>query len=107
MFVRVVEITAKTGKTNELVRIASSQVLTILRDQPGFVDEVILQSPDDAHKVLALSFWKSRKDADNYNRDAFPRVNQLINNLTEQPPTVRPFEVTSSTAHNIVAGKAA
>lgn len=103
MFVRVVEITAKSGKTNDLVRITSSQVLTILREQPGFVDEIVLQSPDDSNRVLALSFWKSRKDADNYNRDAFPKVNQLINNLTEQPPTVRPFEVTASTAHNIVA----
>lgn len=107
MFVRVVEITAKPGQTNVVAHITSNEVLTILREQPGFVDEIVLQSPDNPTSVLALSFWKSSKDADSYNRTAFPRVNQLISNLLEQPPTVRTFDVTASTAHNIAAGKAA
>lgn len=107
MFARIVEITAKTGKGKELVRTVNDQVLTILRDQPGFVDEVTLLSHEEPDRLLALSFWKTRGDAEVYNRETFPRVNQLLRNLIEGTLQVRTFDVATSTAHNIAAGRAA
>jgi quinol monooxygenase YgiN len=107
MFTRVVEITAKTGKGKELVRTVNDQVLTILKSQPGFVDEIALVSEDNPDRLLALSFWKSREDAEKYNREGFPRVNDAIRNLTEGAPQVRTFEVVTSTIQKIAAGKAA
>lgn len=107
MFVRVLDFSAKTGKARELLRTINDQIIPILRDQPGFVDEVTLQSPDDPSDLIAISFWKSRGDAENYNEDVFPRVSSLIGVFLDSTPRVRTFDVATSTAHNISTVKKA
>jgi quinol monooxygenase YgiN len=107
MFTRVVEVTTKAGKARDLTRTVSDKVLPILKNQPGFQDEVTLVSDEDSNRILAISFWKSREHAENYNRDHYPKVMELIRNLIEGTPQVRTFEVEESTVHRIAAGKAA
>ena len=107
MFTRVVEITTKPGKARELSRTVNDKVITILKNQPGFVDELVLISEENPDQMLALSFWRSREDADKYNREQYSKVTDLIQNLSEGPPKVRTFNVDQSTVHKIAAGKAA
>jgi heme-degrading monooxygenase HmoA len=107
MFVRIVELNAKTGKGKELARAIGDQVLALLKNQPGFVDEVVLISPDNPDRGVGISFWQSREDAEKYNREAFPKITEMMRPVLEGAPLVRNFEVTTSTAHNIVGVKAA
>jgi heme-degrading monooxygenase HmoA len=107
MFTRVVEITSKPGKARELSRTISDKVLTILKNQPGFVDEILLMSADSQDRLLALSFWNTSEDAQKYNREQFPKVTELMKNLIEGQPQVRTYNVDQSTVHNIGARKAA
>ncbi|HEY6253902.1 MAG TPA: antibiotic biosynthesis monooxygenase [Candidatus Angelobacter sp.] len=107
MFTRAVEVTTKPGKARELSRTISDKVLNILKTQPGFVDEVVLISEENPDQILALSFWNSDTDAQTYNREHFPKVIELIQNLTAGPPKVRTFNVEQSTIHKIAAGRAA
>ncbi len=107
MFVRILDMNAKTGKGKELARAINDQALPILKNQPGFVDEVVLFSPDNPDRGVALSFWKSREDAEKYNRETFPKVNELMRPTLEGAPQVRTFDVVTSTAHNIIPAKAA
>jgi heme-degrading monooxygenase HmoA len=107
MFTRIVEVTTKAGKARDLARTINDKVLTLLRTQPGFVDEVILISDQNPDRVLAMSFWNNREDAEKYNREMFPKVNEIIRASLEGAPTVQTFDVEQSTAHRIAAGKAA
>ena len=107
MFTRVVEITAKNGKARELSSTIGDKVLSILRQQSGFVDEITLVSRDNPDRVLALSFWNTAEDADRYNRQAFSRVNEIIQNLITAPPQVRTFDVATSTITELAARRAA
>ncbi len=107
MFTRVVEITSKVGKARDLTRTVSDKVLTILKNQTGFLDEITLVSDEDPNRVLAISFWKSKEHADAYQREQFSKVTEIINNLIEGTPQVRTFEVEQSTVHKIAAGRAA
>lgn len=107
MFTRVVEVTTKSGKARELSQTIHDRVLSIVKNQPGFQDEIVLVSDDNPDQLLAISFWKSREDAEKYNREQFPKVNEVIRNLIEGSPRVRTFEVDTSTVHRIAAGKAA
>jgi quinol monooxygenase YgiN len=107
MFTRIVEITSKAGKARDLTRTVSEKVLTILRNQPGFMDEITLVSDEDPNRILAISFWKSKDHADAYQRDQFNRVTDTISNLLEGTPQVRTFEVETSTVHKIASGRAA
>ena len=107
MFTRVVEITSKAGKARDLARTVSDKVLTILKNQPGFMDEITLISDEDPNRILAISFWKSKEHANAYHRDQFNRVTETISNVIEGTLKVRTFEVETSTVHKIPAGKAA
>jgi heme-degrading monooxygenase HmoA len=102
MFSRIVEINAKPGKGKELVLALGDKTLEILREQPGFVDMITFQSKDNADHVIGISFWKTQEDAIKYNAQAYPRVLELVRNVSEGPGQVRTFDVTLSTAHKIV-----
>jgi heme-degrading monooxygenase HmoA len=107
MFSRVVEVTAKTGKAGELSRAITEKTIPILRDQPGFVDEIVLVAEENPDRVLALSFWETRQDAEKYNRETFSQVTELIRNLIADTPRVQTFDVTASTVHDIATEEAA
>jgi heme-degrading monooxygenase HmoA len=107
MFTRIVEVTAKNGKARELSRTIDEKVLALLRQQPGFVDEITLISREHPDRLLALSFWNSAEDAERYSREGFSKVNEIIRNLITDPPQVRTFDVATSTINKLAAGRAA
>jgi heme-degrading monooxygenase HmoA len=107
MFTRVVEITTKSGKSHEVANTINETILPILRQQSGFLDETVLTSDMESNRVLALSFWKTKEDAERYNKEQFPKINEMISHLVETTPVVRTFNVHTSTPHKIAAEKAA
>ena len=81
MFTRVVEITSKSGKARELCNTIDDQVLLILRRQAGFVDEAVMASDTEPNRVLALSFWNTREDAERYEGEQFDTVQTTVSLL--------------------------
>ena len=63
MFSRIVELTSKPGKNTQLADTIDDKVLPILKKQKGFVDETVLVSDKDDNRVLSLSFWNTKEDA--------------------------------------------
>jgi heme-degrading monooxygenase HmoA len=107
MFTRIVEVTTKPGKSNEVANAINEKILPFLRQQPGFLDETVLTSETESNGVLGISFWKTKEDAERYSREQFPKVNEILADLIETTPIVRTFHVHTSTPHKIAAGKAA
>jgi len=107
MFTRVVEITCKPGKTNEVCSAANDKVLPILRKQQGFQDEIVLVSSTNHNKVLAISFWNRREDAERYHQEQFSRIGETLRPLIDGDPHVGTYDVNTSTVHHITLGKAA
>lgn len=107
MFTRVVELTTKTGKARELCTTIDEKVLPILKKQAGFVDEAVPASDTDTNRVLAISFWNSKDDAERYHREQYPKINEMLSHLLETDPVIRTFEIHTSTTHRVAAVKAA
>jgi len=107
MFTRTVELTAKSGKGRELSITINDKVLPILKKQAGFVDETVLVSDAEPNRILALSFWNSKEDAERYHREQYPAIQEMVRHLLDVEPVIRTFNVDSSTTHKIAAGKAA
>jgi heme-degrading monooxygenase HmoA len=107
MFTRVVELTSKSDKAKELSSTITEKVVPILKKQPGFVDETILVSDTEPTRVLGLSFWNRRADAERYHQEQYPKIQEMLNPLLETEPLILTFEVHSSTTHRIAPGKAA
>ena len=107
MFTRIVEVTSKPGKSHEVADLIHQKILPILRQQTGFIDEIILESDTEPDLVVAMSFWKTMADAEKYHRENFAKITQPILPVTEGTPVVRTFNVHTSTAHKIAKGLAA
>jgi heme-degrading monooxygenase HmoA len=107
MFTRLVEITTKAGKSQEAANTINEKIMPFLRQQPGFLDETVLTSDTESNRVIGISFWKTKEDAERYSRDQYPKVNEILADLIETAPVVRTFNVHTSTPHKIAPGKAA
>jgi heme-degrading monooxygenase HmoA len=78
MYTRVVELTTKPGKARELAEAINDKVLPILKKQTGFVDETVLLSDAESQRVLALSFWNSKEDAERYHRERYAKISDVM-----------------------------
>ena len=107
MFTRIVELTTKPGKNKELSDTINDKVLPVLKKQKGFVDETVFVSDEDNDRVVALGFWNTKEDAEQYHRAEYQNVHEKIRHLLESEPVIRTFNVHSSTSPRIAAGKAA
>jgi heme-degrading monooxygenase HmoA len=107
MFTRVLELTSKPGKSKELSNAINEKVVPILQKQNGFADEIVLISNAEPDRLLSLSFWKSREDAERYERQQYKNITDSLRHLLGAEPLVRTFEVHTSTGMKIVAGRAA
>ena len=107
MFTRVVEMTSKSGKSQELANTINDRAVPILKRQRGFVDEIVLVSSGDPNRVLALSFWNKIEDAEEYQREQYQNIHDTVRHLLEAEPEVQTFDVHTSTTHKIAASKAA
>lgn len=107
MFTRVVEVNVKPGKAKELARILQEKVLPILKQQAGFLDEIVLISTIEPDRVLTLSFWKEPANADRYHRQEFPKITEMLMPLVTATPTVHTYSVDLSTPHKVALGVAA
>ncbi len=107
MFARIIELTAKTGKQRHLTRVIDASVLSILKKQTGFVDEIVLNSDTEPERVISVSFWKRREDAEQYHEREYATIRDLVRPMLEADPVIRTFNVSSWTTHKIAAGTAA
>jgi heme-degrading monooxygenase HmoA len=107
MFTRVVELTSKPGKAQELSNTINEKGVPILKKQDGFVDEIILNSDAEPDKVLALSFWKTKQDAERYHREQYKNIHESLRHLLQTEPNIRTFDVHTSTGQKIAVERAA
>ena len=61
----------------------------------------------EGNRVLALGFWQTKEDAEQYHRAEYPKVQEMLRPLLESEPVIRTFNVHSSTSLRVAAGKAA
>ena len=86
MFTRVVELTTKSGKSKELANTIDEKIVPTLKKQRGFVDEMVLVSDGEPNRILSVSFWNSREDAEQYHRDQYPKIRESIQHLLQGEP---------------------
>ncbi|MBV8208175.1 MAG: antibiotic biosynthesis monooxygenase [Acidobacteria bacterium] len=74
MFARVVSATLNPSKANEFRSTVTGQIENTLRSQPGFLELISLTSESDSNKVIAVSIWRTRQDAEKYESATASRV---------------------------------
>ena len=108
MFARVVECQSTVGRSEQVARKLNNDVLPILQKQPGFVNFLTLSDKTTAERLVCVSFWTSREgDAEEYHRQHYETITNMLKPVLESPPTLKSFTVSASTAHRIAVSRAA
>src|SRR3990172_3866485 len=102
MYARHVSFNLKTLKREELTQTFEKDILPLLQQQDGFIDEITFVSPDGKDAV-AISLWDRKENADVYSRETYPQVLKSLARMVEGTPQVRGYEVATSTLHKTAA----
>ena len=78
MFTRFVECHVKPDKKDDFTNKLRNDVLPILQKQPGFVDLIGLVSENDPERIVSVSFWNSKQDAERYHREHYNRIAEML-----------------------------
>jgi len=96
MFSRHITVQIKKTWMSEIPQVFEKEVLPILRRQKGFLDELLLITPDKS-EMVAISLWENKEFAEVYNREFYPEVVKILNKYLEGTPIVKTYDVKYAT----------
>ena len=106
MFARTVEFIANLEKKEELVKVLRNEVLPILKKQTGFMEilpffpETKPEAKDE--KVIAITLWTEKRYAERYEREAFPKVEEVLQPYLTTPITFKAYNVETTLCEHFV-----
>jgi len=108
MFARIAEVTAKPGQASNVSQAARERLIPMLKQQPGFIDTLGLNSDTDPNQLVGITLWKSKEDAEKaLASEQAQQFLQSIRPLLQGELVFRTFNVETSTMHNIGITRAA
>jgi hypothetical protein len=100
MYAREITIRLRSNMLNDFNKTFEQEVLPMLRKHKGFKDEITFFIPN-TNDVVAISLWNSKDEAEAYNTAGYPEVLKLLSKTIDGTPSLRTFEVLSSTLHKV------
>ena len=100
MYTRNVSMKLKANSAPEFTRTLEKEIISLLRKQKGFQDEISFVAPE-RNEAVAISFWDKKESAEAYNREKYPEILKALSKVVEGTPRVETFEVGNSTSHEI------
>lgn len=96
MWVRVGSFLIKPGQAASLRATYNELAVPKVRAQPGNLACLLLEPNEDGEPFLAITVWKDRASADNYESSGTAKeVVSLVRELFAGPPTLRSYESAS------------
>jgi hypothetical protein len=106
MFARRVTMVLKPNRTAQFTRTIKNEIISLLRKQKGFRDEIRFVAPDGT-AAIGITLWDHTENAAAYYRTTYPQVLELLARVVEGTTEVKTLEVSNSTYHKIAARAAA
>src|SRR6266568_983608 len=73
MFARHLMLQLKPNAVNEFPVVFEKEILPLLRRQKGFLDELLLVTPEK-REAVAISLWETKEHAEIYTREIYPQI---------------------------------
>lgn len=96
MFARIVESVPKMEmleKREEVLRVLKNEVLPIMRKQHGFLEILPFTPEVKNERFVTITLWTDKKDAERYEQEAFPRVQEILKPYMAAPMTTKYYTV--------------
>lgn len=95
MFARILEISPRTDKKRELINALNDQIVPMLKQQPGFVETLAFVPEAKTDRIISIGFWTEKRYAEQYAREAYPKVEQILEPFMAVPINVKRYTVES------------
>ena len=93
MFAGMIQLAAKQGRARELTKLLTERSLTVLKQQPGFVQAIALTPETEQDQIVGISIWNSKADADRFTHGQSQQLLESYRPLLQAEPTFRSFNV--------------
>jgi heme-degrading monooxygenase HmoA len=102
MFARTVEFIPKLEKKEEFEKVVRNEVLPILNKQPGFLEILPLVPENNTEKMITITLWAEKRDAERYEREVYPKVEGILKPYLTTPVTFKHYTVETSVCKHFV-----
>ena len=96
MFARIVELFPKLERKDEFLKMVRMDVLPILKKQPGFLEILPFMPEVENERVVVITLWAEKRDAERYVREVFPKVSDILKPYLLSPVASRHYTLESS-----------
>lgn len=93
MFARILQFVPKVEKREDMIRVIKRDVLPILKKQTGFLEILPFMPEIKNEHVVMVSLWNERKDFERYEREWFPKVEEMLQPYLTTPITWKLYTV--------------
>ena len=107
MFARIVEFIPKAEAKEDFVKKVRNEVLPILKKQTGFLEILPLFPENKAEKVITITLWMEKRDAECYEREVYPKVEAIVKQYLTTPVTFKHYSVETTLCEHFVEALAA
>jgi len=107
MFARIVEFVPRFEKKDEFIKTIKNEVIPILKKQPGFLELLPFFPETTNEKVFTVTLWMEKRDAERYEKEVFPRIEDILRPLLNTPITWRLYQVETTLCEHFVETLAA
>jgi len=108
MFARILDFEVKPEKKEDFVKVLKNEVLPILKKQTGF-QEILPFFPEKMReeKVINISLWRTKSDAERYEREFYPKVLDMLKAFLTTPVNVHYHNLETTLCEHFVEALAA
>jgi len=107
MFARILEFVPKYEKKDEFIKTVKNEVIPILKKQPGFLELLPFFPETMNEKATIVTLWMEKRDAERYERETFPRVENIVKPYMTSPITWKLHKVETTLCEHFVQALAA
>jgi heme-degrading monooxygenase HmoA len=102
MFARILEVTPKMERREELIKVVRQEVIPILKKQPGFLELLPFVPEVTGEKVIAITLWNEKHEAERYVKEALPKVEQILKPYMAASILFRSYHVETTLCEHLV-----
>ena len=107
MHARILEFTPRMEKKEEFVKFVKNEILPTLKKQNGYLEILPFFPESRDEKVVMISLWNEKRDAEKYAREIFPKVEEILKPWLLTPVNVRIYKVENTLCEHFVNALAA
>ena len=107
MFARMLEFVPKMEKKEEFIKVVKNEVLPILKKQTGFLEILPFFPETMTDKVLFFSLWTEKQYFERYQKEWFPKVEEIIKPYLTTPMTYKLYKLETTMCEHFEKAMAA